>query len=1519
MMKIIIMILKLNFQQMNLPLQISNLSPYDYVSYGMTILFSIIGMLIFIRMMRYIRAELKTAPKYTLFQKMKNFLSAVTFSLMVSLAIVFVLALISSSLAINASLAINRGVGSDLAWSAGIIQAFKFPTFIPITATIIAGFSLFYPLYEYLILAAPGQDGNMEIQQFLEKKIIDRTSPPISYLVSILLYLFIVVLAPTVTSFIALNYWNVPSYLDAPWVIGLIFFVWILLGPMFYLSYYSKIGAAHSFFRGRRVNRKKDKKTGFWYWIAILTIFNTVWAFIQFIPILWGDFPDPTSPLQNFEETRGDFMHTLITFLYNRELISIETVESLFTFLAIVPIEFLLFIITTSFFGLLGFYAKFISKEPLNSPKMVLFAAYIICGIAFSIFVDQMVKYPYTFPDAFLNQIGLNLHLSPAPGVSEATLVRDQEIFVRIFSTAILIVKTLDIVFLFNFLFRRKEIKNQADEWVLNKAILENDFEIIKKYSSQKNSETRLMVAQSVINYIQLKDVLSKESSISIADIMEVLINDEDPVISGVISKHQGVIISKLHQDSLILSLKKLLKSEEKMKNKNAINVLEKISRENMIHTRILLKEIVSSKLSQGGAESLFDFIAEIDQRNHGLASNLIEHLLINENENLVYGSLTVIGKNLSNFQPEYSKIQPELSQLLQHSNVEIIAKTIDVFSSLASKKQEHIPDVMKEFNIMTAISPEIIRQRIGALVKFAIVQPEWLNSLFDYLEIYLNHPNPRIVEDAAVSLGSISSTIDLKVFFDRIFPFFRKLVHSNDLNVKKAILSSMVVISKIREDIAKDDRFQHLFSILLIDPHVEIRHQVFRFIGEGDPQFILGDIAALLTSPLKIQVRIDLMNILASIAEKIIPYIDELQLIEILQKQNFVKEKELNFQDMIELQADQSKIFGFHEGVKSVSLIGATIALLYEILYFSPKYYDNIDSFINENLEKGQELAAAKKIEYKCKVVMDELKRIKDHGSRITLEGLLKDLERDVFIVEPLTQKIIAEFLYDVYPIKKEYHIEFFEIYTALCKQRELEDSDLKSILLMGMAQIVAENHEIYFKPMRMKNLIEFKATKTNPFETCFKPFLLSNMNSTEENIYQGVSKALYLIIEVSEQDKLIRGLLLETISNSKNPNIKITAIKALISLPLQIEDEITINVLLKQVKSKHPLVQAEAIRSLGNIIRIFPVTSTRSRSKEFKKLKNLIYKVIFEPYKPEAPLEIKEAIVEHLLTITLLHPDLKVCLSAIKAMGLDPVPSIATAAVETYFQLIDYKISCISKEKPKNESQRFESIYGNNIPELRLFRHFANSSLTEVNNMLIRKIISLYEKESDKINIDPLLPSLTKLATSTSKDIRAQTIAIFSEIYLKDQKTFEFLLDMFLKLANNRNPEVRRDICENLFKIIFANPIGFQENISIFQTLLKLSMDSDFEIQSIIAMNLKECIEKCPKRANDLLQIIYVFLRRSDAPIKQKAIMAIRDIWVKNPILQKDILNSVQRYYKKSGDALLLTLIGNLSEVKK
>jgi len=73
------------------------------------------------------------------------------------------------------------------------------------------------------------------------------------------------------------------------------------------------------------------------------------------------------------------------------------------------------------------------------------------------------------------------------------------------------------------------------------------------------------------------------------------------------------------------------------------------------------------------------------------------------------------------------------------------------------------------------------------------------------------------------------------------------------------------------------------LFTLLIIDSHPDIRHQVYRFFIQGDPQYILMDIAILLKTPLELPIRIDLLNVLSQISGEIIAYVDELDLYNIL------------------------------------------------------------------------------------------------------------------------------------------------------------------------------------------------------------------------------------------------------------------------------------------------------------------------------------------------------------------------------------------------------------------------------------------------------------------------------------------------------------------------------------------------------------------------------------------------------------------------------------------------------------
>jgi len=486
------------------------------INYGMILLNTIIGILIFTRMLKYVRRELKTAPKYTFRQRSANFLSAVLFSLMVSLSFTFVFALISSSIAINAILAILN-IRPDLRGMVDFIRAFQFPSFLPITLFIMGVFALGYSFYEYIMLARTGQEGPMEVQRWIETHFIDRFNPPLSYLAALILFFIIVLLAPTISSYLAIKHWDVPEYFTPAWIIGLILLMWLTLGPIFYLNYYATSGLAQTYFRGRRTNLKKDKKTAIFYILAIISMITTVYGFFKYIPMLFGTFPaTKLDPI----EAQGEFLPFNLKNLdkVNIEITSEQRQLILMVF-AIIPSDYAMFVLTTCAFGLFGFYTKFMSKEPINTPKMVLFAAYIICGISFSIFLNSFVKYPYTFPYQTLRDFGLDLDFSKP---------QDQLLMVRIFGIALVAEKFLNIIFLINFLIIKKDIRKNADEWVLNKAIIGDDFQTIQKYRNHEDPEMRKLVAESILSYIRIKENIPEKSSQPISNILEELIMDEN-------------------------------------------------------------------------------------------------------------------------------------------------------------------------------------------------------------------------------------------------------------------------------------------------------------------------------------------------------------------------------------------------------------------------------------------------------------------------------------------------------------------------------------------------------------------------------------------------------------------------------------------------------------------------------------------------------------------------------------------------------------------------------------------------------------------------------------------------------------------------------------------------------------------------------------------------------------------------------------------------------------------------------
>lgn len=1483
---------------------LQNLQIYTIISYGITALYTLLAIIIFIKMLKYIRNELKTAPKYTILQKGQNLFSGVVFSLITTLSIIFVFALISSAISENAQLILGKypDIITDVSSKRTIIQILKalaFPTYLPLILIIVSVFAFFYPLYEYIKLASPGQEGATEIQRWLESKFIDRFNPPISYIASILLFIVVVILAPLITSYIAITSWDIPELITNSWAIGLIFFVWLLLGPMFYLSYYSNIGAAQTFFRGRRSDLKKDKKQAIFYGVALLTIISSVWSFFQYIvPIITNTYP---SPYDAFLVESRDFFSTILEVM---EILKIDLdpdkVNRWRLFFVFFPIDFIGFILTTAGFGLLGIYVKFLSKEPLNTPKMVFFAAYVISGIAMSIFVTAIVKWPWIFPDDNLQNIGLMLELSPAVyGPNIPPHVRaDQETVVRLFSTAILVQKILNLIFLGNFLFRRKELRLEADEWALNKAILDNDFETINKYKNHESVEMRKIVANSVIRYVKMKDTLNAKSSQQISKIMEELLSDENAEISSIIKAHQYEIMLKLDEDSIINSIINLLKSGEAKKVKQALKLTRQVGKRDIINLGKIVEELKQRQIPDTSLNSLFIVIAEFDRKNHEYIRDLIIPLLSDEYEPFIFASFHLLNAATKNFQQNLDELTPCFQTLLQHPNSKIVAHTLDTYSTLASSNQDAVATLMTEFNLIDRSEIEIIREKIATIVKFCMIQTKWFENLFDYMEIYLKSTEIQVISDAAIGLGSLATNISPEEFFNRIFPHFKNLVQHPSSEVKKATLASLVILAQTRPEIYKEERFQHLFSILIIDEDVDIRHQVYRFFIEGDPHIFINDIVAVLSAPLSIQIRIDLMNILAIVAEKIVPYMDEVMLFEVLKKQEFIQSKTLFGSELKSLQEDNSKIFGFHRNFEEINLMGATIALMYDILYFAPNKLPQIEDFLNENVKHGGDLALAKKFEFYCKQSLDHLDGKTFIGQYKDVKETLSILDKNIYIVKPLAQKVVVEFLWQVFKKEVKYHKEILVLLVAISLQKDKPDTNTRKMTLICMASIFAKFPEEYFGEMQFQNLTNLKTSSVNPFEKYFKPYLLKNMDSNDEEVQDGITTALYNILEATDQEKFVRKLLLEAITQSKGINSKISAMKAIVSLPIQIDNKETTAILLRQQTSKNVEVRAQAIRSLGQIIKTYPSYTTRKHSRHIRSLKSLIYRVLFNPYKPSAPVEIKNAILEHLGTITLIQPNIPVCLSTIEVIGLDPDPKIAVQAVEIFFQFVD--------------------LYPDKMAEIMVvFRRLSNSPFVEVNRLIVQKLIDL---QQSGMKMTTLYSSLIKLATSPSKEIRVISLQAFYDISIKVPDQYEFFIGILMQLSTNRQSEVRQDACNFLFQFAYLKGTDLKALIKILDRLQKLSNDPDTGVRIQLSNNLGQMVDHLPQQINDALQMIYTLIRGSgnNNEIVQNLALTIKGIWNTHPDLNDEMLAKLQRFYKKSQNAILYTLINELESGK-
>jgi hypothetical protein len=1497
-------------------------SIYQNLDTVATVIFVIIGLLVFRMAWKYIAKEMKSAPKHTPYQRFRYLFANTVFSGIVAITVAFVLALVTTTFSVNAQYAI---IGENTIWNETILNSLAFPRFLPITLMIITAFAIIYPFGEYILLARHTGDSPTDIHRWLENKVIDRVDSPWTYFVAILLFLGIFILVPTGISYITLNYSVIldNTQITAGWLVGLIFAVWLLIGPIFYLSYYSQLGTGHFFHQGLRSRMRVDFMAPILFIVALISIISSIYSFIDTIPILWGVFPEYVAdPAQN----SGGFLQSAIEFVMKNYL-DVEGMRRLRLVFIAIPVDFIVFTITTVFFGLFGFYKKFLSKEPLNKASLVFFAAYLITGIGFSIFVNILSKWPYIFPDQYLPSIGLIVDFSNPT---------DQQAILRIFSTAIVIEKFLNAVFVIYFVFFNKAIRRATDELILNKAIIKQNLSVVSRFSHHESPEMRLLVVNNILYSIRIKSSLTPKQTKVMIQIIGDLLSDPDINVRSAILKQFKQIFPKFKPEEWVNIFKNVLMTDNSTNIQEVGTLIESIGKQDLAIFTQTFNGLISAKLSENGKKELFAVLDRVANGDWNLVTQLSLPLITQADPIVAVSAFNLIQTFLPYLEEFYPKIVDLCSQLLQNSNQEVVIEAIDVFSQIAAIDFNYIPTFLEKLPQVKMKNLLITRQEIGALARILGSFPFEFERVFPTLENILTNGGEEAKIDFALSLGAIGSNITSKEqFYSRIYPYLESLILDQSISVRRSAVSSLYVIAKTRPDLASDPRLHHLFQRLLIDPDRELRHNIHHFLESQDPETFLMDILNILKENIDVEYRIDLLNHLAEIAPKLLPFVDQYQIIELLMAQDFNKQhitlsgrkiakglspdafKPQAFTGIENQQENREKpketpkevaeryrkqiaafILDEHapdhgyviteEGTPIViSVLGATIAVLTQLARLSFDLYQKIGAILNNPNIELDDLAIAKVIEFHAYLVTHP-----DPAWKLpfNIQDVLKMIQNRIKEAGPLTTNAIAWSLMHIYAFDNQLHELILEVMLQLKDRLKRPDPNTIKYLLIGMCDIAGDFPDLYFKTGRKGKGHRFS------FEDDILPFLKANLDREEPQIVEGWTAAIEKLATTTRQEKQIKTFLLGSLHATTSISSRNIILQAIVKLPTVRDDPKVTDALTFFILGKEPKLKITAIHSIGTVLKGF-APYDKKRAYEYRKFRKLMDTTLLAAYSPDSPVDIKKAILEELEGILFKHPTNIQALDLLKKLGVDSSAEISIGAIQLFFKYLE----------------KYPEQFNATLP---FFRHFANSGHIAAGKLLAQQLDKLYQAGKDP---DLFLPTLLELASSKFKEVRELALEDFRNIYYGDPAKLKDFFEEILKLARHKDAQIRWDAAAILLDIIIAKSEIVKDHEQIFNTLRLLAIDSLVDVRRVIAEHMYELVDVFPDQLVEILNILYGFMRESDDEILQSMGVAMLVIAQKDQQYYNEIHDNLGRVYKKSQNAKILTIIKELENQAK
>ncbi len=256
---------------------------------------------------------------------------------------------------------------------------------------VLLGILIIYPLWEVFFLGRPTSDSVHDFHKFLESKILDKFRGKTAYLVSFLIFLVLYIIPILILSVIFPEY----NFLQFG-------FVWLLIFPLFFLSYFAASGTMVNIigvkytksFSKKILDNQKEPVS------PVSKLLNLLFIFIAWIPFL----------LAIFNIYSG----------FSSIAVPNETSEG---------ITALLSLFTTVVFGIQGFFKRFWNKKSKTKIIDFIFSGYIFIGIGlnmlinFSVLDDEIPKVIFRFLPLLVDVFQNNYIILPLIIVQSVVLV----------------------------------------------------------------------------------------------------------------------------------------------------------------------------------------------------------------------------------------------------------------------------------------------------------------------------------------------------------------------------------------------------------------------------------------------------------------------------------------------------------------------------------------------------------------------------------------------------------------------------------------------------------------------------------------------------------------------------------------------------------------------------------------------------------------------------------------------------------------------------------------------------------------------------------------------------------------------------------------------------------------------------------------------------------------------------------------------------------------------------------------